>query len=660
MRKLQDKSLGNVISRAGLVIFGVVAFMVLAAATSRAQPANDLFLNALSITGANGTTNGTNIGATAEPGEPDHADNPGGPYATVWYQWTAQNDGVRWNLTQKGSSFDTEIATYIYTGTNAAAVTNLTLVAQNEDVNFPSDLTSKVTFTVTAGMTYYIAVDGYEGAEGAVTLNWNAVTSSVNAGQFQFASSRHAGVVRTRLFIWPAMTRRRVGNLTSPISCQHSPARMTVTRVGGHAGHVQVYYQVTNTYYTNLVFTNVFGTNFFTTNGAFFTNIFYTNIEVINVLQQMAQDGNFINTRITNDTAIYGTNQDSKLNSLTVTNVGTNFTYFCHNVSLLSTNTNASPPIVTYTNYFCTNYPAFTNLIPTATFGQDYSTPGGVLDFRDYQMSADITGFGINRNSRLSPFFTKDNQGPFYLNRLLVVNITNVVFDPQETTNIGAPTISTTMGTAYMNVLDSGAIGTNVFYGNSGDIWNFDHVTYRLLEGNNPVARVWISWSGTNNGPPASETLTYRLDFGTVPDNNHGFPLLPGSEYATPPGSAPGSSQPADFTDTSGSFTWTPNVPYFDIPITNDSIVEFNEDIWMNLHASSTGTLGQVTNATMTILFKDQPAGAKDENYFPPNSPFTTPAYVTKTGADAPVYAIAIQPADGKAIVAGSFFQLTD
>ena len=47
----------------------------------------------------------------------------------------------------------------------------------------------------------------------------------------------------------------------------------------------------------------------------------------------------------------------------------------------------------------------------------------------------------------------------------------------------------------------------------------------------------------------------------------------------------PISSQPADFTDTSGSFTWTPIVPYFDIPITNDGIVEFNEDIWIELYA---------------------------------------------------------------------------
>ena len=36
--------------------------------------------------------NGSNVGATKEPGEPDHAGDPGG--ASVWYTWTAPADGV--------------------------------------------------------------------------------------------------------------------------------------------------------------------------------------------------------------------------------------------------------------------------------------------------------------------------------------------------------------------------------------------------------------------------------------------------------------------------------------------------------------------------------------------------------------------------------------
>ncbi len=663
MRKLQDNCPGKILSWAGVAKLGVVAFIGLMAATSWAQPANDLFQNALTIKGATGTTNGSNVGATAEPGEPDHAGNPGGPYASIWYKWTATANRVL-EFDTEGSGFDTDMAVYSYTGTNAATVTNLTLIAQNEDVNFPSDLTSKVTFTVTAGTTYYIAVDGYEGSQGAVTLNWQTLNSSVNAGQFEFAISSSAPHYKGPP-VYLASDDESSPNPNFASFMAESSTRLTVTRVGGHAGMVQAYYQVTNTFYTNLVTTNVFGTNFTTTNigNGTFTNIFFTNFVVVNTLQQMDRNGNLITLRITNDTVVFGTNQDHNIKSVTITNIGTNFTLYCANILSLSTD---SPPW--YTNYFCTNLPTYTNLILSASNGVDYVAQGGVLNFLDYQMSADITniyigtGFnnftGRNSSNAFNPFYTRDGIGPFYLNRLLVVNLTNVVFDPQETTNIGAPTISSVLGTAYLNVLNFNSIGTNQFYGNSVDIWNLDHVEYRYWEPNGGIARVWFTWAGTNvNGPPGSETLTYRLDFGSTPDNNDGFPLLPGSDYATPPNSAPASSQSPDFTDVSGSFTWTPIVPYIDIPITNDGIVEFNEDILVNLHASSSGMLGQVTNATMTIIFNDQPAGAQDRTYNPNNSgSFTADPNNSLPGADGPVYAVAVQPADGKTIIAGSFY----
>ena len=122
------------------------------------------------------------------------------------------------------------------------------------------------------------------------------------------------------------------------------------------------------------------------------------------------------------------------------------------------------PKNVVLTNYFCTNYPPYTNLIPTATFGEDYffTSTTNVLDFLDYQMSGDITNVFIDPFSSISPFYTVDNIGPFYLNRLLVVTVTNVVFDSQETTNIGAPTISTTPGPLY-ELARVNSIGTNQF-----------------------------------------------------------------------------------------------------------------------------------------------------------------------------------------------------
>src|SRR5205823_12684953 len=50
-------------------------------------PANDGFSTAPVLIGSVGAINGSTANATKEPGEPNHAGNPGG--SSVWYQWTA-------------------------------------------------------------------------------------------------------------------------------------------------------------------------------------------------------------------------------------------------------------------------------------------------------------------------------------------------------------------------------------------------------------------------------------------------------------------------------------------------------------------------------------------------------------------------------------------
>ncbi len=127
-----------------------------------AVPPNDNFTNAYVISGLQGATNGTNIRATKEGGEPNHAGNVGG--ASVWYKWTAPANGSVM-IDTIGSSFDTLLA--VYTGT---PVTNLTLVGNNDDSG--GDVTSQVVFTATAGTTYRIAVDGKNGEQNSVVLNW--------------------------------------------------------------------------------------------------------------------------------------------------------------------------------------------------------------------------------------------------------------------------------------------------------------------------------------------------------------------------------------------------------------------------------------------------------------------------------------------------------
>jgi hypothetical protein len=129
-------------------------------------PSNDDFSNAITINGNCTTVTGTNLAATKEPGEPNHAGNVGG--ASVWWKWIAPISGSA-TVTTDGSNFDTLLA--VYTGTS---VSNLTLVAQNDDDN--QGQTSSVTFNAVAGTTYYIAVDGWFGPshglhEGNIVLN---------------------------------------------------------------------------------------------------------------------------------------------------------------------------------------------------------------------------------------------------------------------------------------------------------------------------------------------------------------------------------------------------------------------------------------------------------------------------------------------------------
>jgi subtilisin len=120
--------------------------------------ANDNFATARELTGS--ATNGSNQGATKEPGEPNHAGDDGGK--SVWYRWTPQTSGTT-TIDTAGSSFDTLLG--VYTG---SAVDGLTEVASNDDEDRANNvLTSKVSFDATAGTTYRIAVDGFNDGTGA-------------------------------------------------------------------------------------------------------------------------------------------------------------------------------------------------------------------------------------------------------------------------------------------------------------------------------------------------------------------------------------------------------------------------------------------------------------------------------------------------------------
>jgi hypothetical protein len=118
---------------------------------------------------------GTNLGATSEPGEPRHVEGAGGQ--SIWFSWTAPSSATA-TINSCGSTFDTALA--VYTGN---AVNSLAAVARNDDGASCPDGTedrSFVAFPTVAGTTYRIAVDGFEQAAGAVTLNWALRTAPAN------------------------------------------------------------------------------------------------------------------------------------------------------------------------------------------------------------------------------------------------------------------------------------------------------------------------------------------------------------------------------------------------------------------------------------------------------------------------------------------------
>ena len=117
------------------------------------------FADRILLNGLAPSTQGSNIGATAEVGEPRQS----GVINSEWWSWTAPNNGT-FTINTKNSNFDTWLS--VFTG---SAVNNLTRITEDDDGG--GNWTSLVTLNTTAGTTYQIAVDGYSGNTGNIKLN---------------------------------------------------------------------------------------------------------------------------------------------------------------------------------------------------------------------------------------------------------------------------------------------------------------------------------------------------------------------------------------------------------------------------------------------------------------------------------------------------------
>src|SRR4030095_10605203 len=143
------------------------------------------FTSAQVISGDVGTVNGSNAFATKETGEPT---NPPGVFGakSVWFDWTATGTGQA-TFDTNGSNFDTILAAY--TGN---AVTALAVLASNDDIatfDDPPNVQSLITFPVTAGTTYHIQVDGFDGDQGSLILHWIGLGTPRPANTVQFSAT---------------------------------------------------------------------------------------------------------------------------------------------------------------------------------------------------------------------------------------------------------------------------------------------------------------------------------------------------------------------------------------------------------------------------------------------------------------------------------------
>ena len=146
-----------------------MVFFGLFGGLAQAAPANDNFANAINL-GSTSTASLTanNTGATLEIGEQSSFYDPTYGYlstggSSVWWNWTAPTSG-HYYINLNGSSLYPIVA--VFTGSPVSALTLITF-----SVGSGAYGTTPLSFQTTAGTTYRIAVHGYYGGQGAITLN---------------------------------------------------------------------------------------------------------------------------------------------------------------------------------------------------------------------------------------------------------------------------------------------------------------------------------------------------------------------------------------------------------------------------------------------------------------------------------------------------------
>ena len=170
------------------VLLVLAAALIAPAVANAAPPPNDNLANAAELTGRFALVESNNVDATKETNELDHGGNSGG--ASVWYRWTAPADGTA-TVSTCGSAIDTLLAAYTGDAYPLSPVVQPSEVACEDDTS--------VSFNATAGTTYRIAVDGFGGVTGNVSLSLNLAPANDDFANAEELSSDTGSVTGTTI-----------------------------------------------------------------------------------------------------------------------------------------------------------------------------------------------------------------------------------------------------------------------------------------------------------------------------------------------------------------------------------------------------------------------------------------------------------------------------
>lgn len=137
------------------ILFATIISILTTCSIFATAPSNDNFAGAMNLNGQIQVHRiSSNVDATKETGEPNHAGNVGG--SSIWFKWIAPMSRLMQVSTNGGpTNFDTLL--HVYRG---ESLESLTPVGSNNDINGAGNRKSHLVFLPTAGTTYYIAVDG--------------------------------------------------------------------------------------------------------------------------------------------------------------------------------------------------------------------------------------------------------------------------------------------------------------------------------------------------------------------------------------------------------------------------------------------------------------------------------------------------------------------